>query len=371
MIEFTDKQDEAYCLMYNSLVAEEPAFVLGGVAGSGKTTIIERVLKDMHGMFKNVACVSTTGRAAYNLAKRGLPNCSTIASLFYEAEYDSEGVFLRFVPRHPQEIKNEFSAIVVEEASMVTAEYFERIADVQLPLVFVGDPVQLESICPQKFNIMEEMDFCLDEIHRVAEDNPVIAFSGHVRKHGTLPRSYACDTIQFKNKNRLDVGYFKEHDHSIVLCGRNDTRQRLNRVIRFSNGVDDERAVEGETVVCVRNGTDSMGNRLYNGTLYQVQAVSHYGEYSMYSLLNRDTEATHYVKVHEDSWYSDHPNERDTQLGQYTHLEFGYAMTVHKSQGSQFSDVLYVDEDVSWFLDQKRFRYTGITRTTEKLSIAV
>lgn len=369
MIELTDKQNEIYAGMANSIISENPALVVGGVAGSGKTTIIERVLRDMSAMYINVACCSLTGRAAYNLSRRGLPNVSTIHSLMYEPVYDHRHKFQGFRAKKPEDIRNEYQSIVVEEASMMTYEHFELFAELELPLVFVGDHFQLESICPHKFNIMTEMDYHLDEIHRVAQDNPVIALSGHVRNGGYLGKQYACDQIKFYNKNKLDVRYFKQNEFDIVLCGLNKTRERLNKIIRASKGFGDDIAEVGETVICMKNSNDINGTRMYNGSLYEVMNVSKYGHYAMYSLKDQDGHI-YTCKVHENSWLGVHPSDDDDAEQNWSNMEYGYAMTVHKSQGSQFDNMLYIDEDVSWFCDWQRFRYTGITRTSNLLGIA-
>jgi hypothetical protein len=115
------------------------------------------------------------------------------------------------------------------------------------------------------------------------------------------------------------------------------------------------------------------GTRINNGELFKVEWMIRGEEVSSFVLgaLDRDIRVT--VKVHNDCWMGEcgprHlPKDPDTNLAIFG---FGYASTSYKIQGSQADRVLMIDEDVSFFLDRRKYRYTCASRARQHLTIAV
>ncbi len=155
-----------------------------------------------------------------------------------------------------------------------------------------------------------------------------------------------------------------------VLVGRNNTRRNYNARIRQLLDRDSPVPVAGDTLVCLRNDRK---RGLLNGSLWQVQAVRKPRK----GLLR-------YTLSPED----DGPGKRRTVVSinpaffdgtaealplaerrRSDEFDFGYVLTVHKAQGSQWDDVVLFDESFAFREHRSRWLYTGITRAATRITI--
>lgn len=350
----------------------ERVFVFSGVAGSGKTTMIRELTQLLRDFGKSVATMTLTGKAAQVLTTKGV-SATTIHSYMYKPVVDSKGNLLYFDKKDQDDFHEDY--IFVDEASMVSEEIFMDLYKIGKKLVFFGDINQLPPITRNNFNIMDVSNVRLEEVHRQALDNPIIQLSQHILETGKLSRKFEGEHIQFIRKNSLQEHLKRNpHKHDITLCGTNKNRVNINKTVRKIHGRTEPFFPEtGERVICLQNDYQSFYLPLYNGDTFDVKASEKQTDIvnglDVGTLtIRRDNDATfNDVKAYEDTFH----NGRFYREYGMVHLDFAYAITVHKSQGSEYNDVLFFDEDVSFFVDRAKFRYTAVTRSKNLLTIAV
>ena len=123
--------------------------------------------------------------------------------------------------------------------------------------------------------------------------------------------------------------------------------------------------VEGDKLVCLHNNHDK---GLLNGAIWHVNDIGQISDDRVYmTVIPEDGEYTQEVDAHaalfegkEVHW----TEKRDAEQ-----FDYGYALTVHKSQGSQWDNVLLFDESYCFKKDRWRWLYTGITRAAEKVTV--
>jgi exodeoxyribonuclease-5 len=151
-----------------------------------------------------------------------------------------------------------------------------------------------------------------------------------------------------------------------VLVGRNATRFATNQRIRTLLGRADWRPVSGDRLVCLRNNHD-LG--LLNGAIWQCVGADDADDKVSLSIFDEDANVTQDVIGH-----THHFEGRSDQLPWYERkdaeeFDYGYALTVHKSQGSQWRNVMLFNEGGAFRQDRWRWLYTGITRASEQLTL--
>ena len=366
-----------------------PSVTLGGYAGTGKTTLISVLRRELRRTdnTKRVAFAAFTGKAAQvlrtELEARGAlypgDTCGTIHSLLYKAEVDKEGRLKRW--RRTKTI--EADLIVIDEASMVTDSIWDDLLACDKPIIALGDHGQLPPISGN-FNLMERPDILLEKIHRQAENNPIIALAHEARVSGEIRAgTYSNNVRKFsyaKNEpseiEAITQHLFSNyHDDMLVLCGRNKTRVQLNATIRALAGRETSEPEVGEKVVCLKNNYSHPLAPIYNGMTGFIQSIAPLKQHWYTAKIDfpddgRDFDG-HIVRAQFGS-----PTLIETIDGvKYKELgdrfDFGYALTVHKAQGSQARTVLLFEErfqksdDEQW----RRWLYTAVTRARENLYI--
>ena len=162
-------------------------FVLCGYAGTGKTFLIDYVVRGL-GLVPNESAVfvTPTGKAASVLIRCGLP-ASTLHSLIYTREEDVEvnedgeivsERFLRFVKR--EKISGEIRLIVVDETSMVADDTLKDLLSFGVKCLFCGDPAQLPPVGGSN-TLLSMPCITLKQIVRQEENNPIIRLAERAR----------------------------------------------------------------------------------------------------------------------------------------------------------------------------------------------
>jgi exodeoxyribonuclease-5 len=202
-------------------------FVLHGLAGTGKTTLLAHVAHQ----YDHAALTALTGKAANVLrGKTGL-EAGTIHGYFYrllEAAKDEHGrTHLTFTPRHyGGELNGDL--VLVDEASMVPRSIGWQLMKTGAKVIAASDPGQLPPVKEAPF--FNTPDVTLRQIHRQAWKSPIIRQAMEVR-HGRPYRSAGAD---FQVIGGIGDAELRWAD--VVLCWKNATRRRLNRVCRRLTG---------------------------------------------------------------------------------------------------------------------------------------
>jgi exodeoxyribonuclease-5 len=258
--------------------------------------------------------------------------------------------------------------IIIDECSMVDAELGRDLLSFGVPLLVLGDPAQLPPIQGGGFFTDAEPDAMLTEVHRQAADNPIVRLSMDVREGRPLaPGDYGAAQIV----RRADIDPDREEDAGQILVGRNVTRQRYNRRMRIRRGFEAALPQAGDKLVCLRNNRKK---GLFNGGLWTVaqRAVSRSSLVTMRLKPDDDAGARPTkVTARPECFTGGLETVEWDKRKRYDEFDYGYVLTVHKSQGSQWDDVILFDESFAFPDGRERWLYTGITRAAKRLTVVV
>ncbi|WP_169195597.1 AAA family ATPase [Devosia sp. MC1541] len=354
------QQDAALIAVSNWLKDKNApqVFRLFGWAGTGKSTLAVHLAQDV----RSVRYAAFTGKAAMVMRKRGCKGAQTIHSLIYTLVSDDNGE-----PRFaldPESGAADADLIVIDEVSMVDQQLAIDLLSFGTKVLVLGDPFQLPPVQGAGFFTDVEPDIMLTEIHRQAADNPIIRLSMAVREggyleHGTYGESCVVTRAQ------VDRDAVMEADQ--VLVGRNKTRLTYNDRIRELKGLPFHEPVLGDRMVCLRNNPRK---RLLNGQIWIVSEAWKRNS-GKWTLLLVDDEGKGEAKVltHKAFFAGEEDAMAWTERRQFDEFTFGYCLTVHKAQGSQWDNVYLFDESHVFREERARWLYTAITRAAEKITI--
>ncbi len=364
----------------------KPYLTLGGYAGTGKTTLIaylRKALREYDDEAK-VAFCAYTGKAARVLQERlkdqKVPRrndtVSTIHSLIYTTAEPETGS-----PKWILKDAIDRDLIIVDEASMVDELIWKDLLSFNVPILAVGDHGQLPPV-GSSFNLMSDPDIRLDRIFRQAEGSAIIDVATLARTSGLIPvREFSTD-VKKLNRELPETGQIVQEmleswrPEMLILCGYNATRTKLNQAIRAVRDIEGPEPVSGDQVVCLRNNRTQ---HIFNGMLGQIISVrpaliddDNLWYEAEIALDGEDYTYSGYILR---SQFGSRETARDVPLapdGERGDLwDFGYALTVHKAQGSQAQEVLLFEERFprSDDLDWRRWLYTAVTRAQQRLTI--
>src|SRR6201995_3470482 len=151
-------------------------FRLFGYAGTGKTTLARHIAENVDG---KVLFAAFTGKAALVMRSKGCERASTIHSLIYKTRESGEEV--PSFDLWDEAPASKAALIVIDECSMVDAELGRDLMSFGVPVLVLGDPAQLPPVQGGGFFTEVEPDVMLTEVHRQAEDNPIIRLSMDIR----------------------------------------------------------------------------------------------------------------------------------------------------------------------------------------------
>jgi exodeoxyribonuclease-5 len=319
---------------------EKQVQTLGGLAGSGKTTLVSHLIKQL----PNFACCAFTGKAADVLRSKGV-DASTIHSLIYVPQENKDK---RKQPTFVKKPCLPVSGIIVDEASMVGRDVYADLISYNLPIIFVGDHGQLEPVGEDLY-LMANPDFRLETIHRNAGD--IAKFAHHLRS-GLSASSYGeCDKVIVIPKNQCSPHLL---DVDQIICAKNATRVAINKYIRQLKGIERDYPIIGDRIISLRN---SRKHKIFNGsqgTIYRV------GDKKLTIYLSNGAKVM--VDYHVDTFNRE---KVDMEIDAHP-FDYAYAVTCHKAQGSEWSKVMVIEQFCGGW-DHKRWAYTAASRAKDKL----
>lgn len=383
--EYAPLQREAIRLALSSRV-----MVLTGGPGTGKTTTVKAILSLYEALYDRVALCAPTGRAAKRLSELTNHNASTIHRLL-EVDYTSGTV--RFIHNEKNLLK--YDVIILDEMSMVDVKLFQALLAAtryHCRIIMVGDADQLPSVGPG--NILGEIlqadvlpTVRLTDIFRQAQQSLIVK-NAHRIVAGQMPQKggreddffmiestglacqkLVCDLVS----TRLPKTYGFDPIMDIqVLCptkvgatGSVELNRVLQQVLnppapgKNQIGTEQDRKILrcGDKVMQIKNDYDitferggaEAGVGAYNGDLGLITAV--------------DPESRAVTVMMDDKKYT-------YSAEQLSELEPAYAVTVHKSQGSEFPAVIMPVGDVPAKLCYRNLLYTGVTRARKLCVLA-
>jgi exodeoxyribonuclease-5 len=341
---------------------DRQVFRLFGYAGTGKTTLATHLAEGVDGM---VCFAAFTGKAALVMRSRGCPEARTIHSLIYRPrDIDTEEP--SFVLNAESDAADA-ALIVIDECSMVDEDLGRDLLSFGKPVLVLGDPAQLPPVKGGGFFTEADPDVMLTEIHRQAAGDPIIRMSMDVREGKQLqPGTYGDSRIL----TRKDIDSATVTGADQVLVGMNKTRRNYNRRLREILGFHTLYPESGDKLVCLKNDPQK---GLLNGGLWRAKTGANLRRGRLRLTVVPEEEPNGRARrVSIAPQFFDSDDEVPFSLRRNSdEFDYGYALTVHKSQGSQWDDVVLFDESYAFREHRNRWLYTGITRAAQRLTIVV
>ena len=330
-------QDEAWRIFLKWVnTSKSQEFRLGGLAGTGKTTLI----KSMRDQMGSCEVITPTAKAADVLNKKGVP-AKTSHSLLCNFEFETTDDNGRTVPVFSdKDVRRDF--LIVDEASMITSEMRAKILRCAKRVVWVGDYGQLPPVDPNGTGecVVHEslLDAKLTEQHRHSDSLKIVDFANFLRD-GHNPKDWSKNSEQVcvdpEGIDGVDiVKYVLSENLWPVICYTNAFIAGFNRCVRKLQGITSE-IEPGLKLVCSYN---SFRHNVCNGEMFTVAEVTG----------NRIvTECGRRFPVTFDK------KDKSSVL-----VQDGYAVTCHKAQGSEWPRIAVIEDQST----SPEWRYTAVTR---------
>ena len=388
-MELTKKQEEGLQIALDRHRAGEKYTVISGYAGTGKSTLVRFIIDALDVDQKKVAYATYTGKAAEVLRKKGNPNAMTLHKLLYDSIPRQGGGFIR-IPKK----QLDYSIVVVDEVSMVPKTMIDMLLAHRVYVIFLGDPFQLPQIDKKETHtLLDKPHIFLDQVMRQAAESEIIQLTMKIRNGKDIPFMYGKEVI-VAPKAELVTGHLTWAD--IIICATNKTRHNMNRQKRELLGYSGVLQT-GERIIVKRNyweDCDEDGNALVNGTVGTV-ANPYESFVRIPSYIKNDRRDLPLIgciftpdggksfdtfEIDKDYLLKEEPCvdwRVSYQLGKLKpkigdilpkQATYGYALTCHAAQGSEFDKVLVIEESFPFDkVEHQRWLYTAATRASDKL----
>ena len=389
-MELTEKQKQGLEIAVERYKNRQKYTVISGYAGTGKSTLVKFIISALPNINpdKDVVYTSFTGKATQVLHNKGNKNTLTLHKLLYESHPRPDGTFFR---RPVAGIP--FKVVVVDEISMVPKTLMELLMKYNVYIIGLGDPFQLPPVDKNEDNhLLYHPDIFLDEIMRQAAESEIIQLTMKIR-NGEPIDNFKGKEVQILSKEELSTGMLMWADQ--VLVATNATRQSINEQMRglYNKHGDPQ---DGDKLICCRNYWEDEslgGSALVNGTIGYLSnsynsfvKIPHFldGKGQTVDLIVGDfiseTEEI-YPNVRMDkklilegtktldfrTEYKIGKNKQYRGLLPYE-FTYGYAITTHRAQGSEWDKVLVIEEKFPFSKEEHaRWLYTACTRASQKL----
>lgn len=366
------------------------AFVLTGGPGTGKTTVLNGIISLCKKLDMKVLLAAPTGRAAKRMTEVTGENSKTVHKLL-EMDYNEDKNLTSFAKNESNPL--DCDVLIVDEFSMMDIYLFEALLKA-LPqrarLFMVGDANQLPSVGAGNVfrDIVESKvieTVVLDKIYRQSEESKIVLNAHQILK-GKYPDlkdkksdfffmrclndQKLCETVASLCKARLPKTYkYSKFDDIQVICPSKKSTTgtyNLNKVLQNALNPYDEIKKEtkfrdmifreNDKVMQIKNNYDIIwekdtgerGKGIYNGDIGTISAID----------------------LHTRKFYIKYDDKIATyDFENFEEIEHAYAITVHKSQGSEFPCVIIPILNAPPILFYRNLLYTAITRAKENVII--
>ena len=363
--------------------------VISGYAGTGKTTLVHFIIAALNVAEDKVAYATYTGKAAEVLRKKGNKNAMTLHRLLYDSIPRPGGGFFRKPKRHL-----DYTVVVVDECSMVPKTMIDMLLSHKVFVLFLGDPGQLPMIDKnESHDLLQHPHVFLDQIMRQAAESEIIQLTMKIRNGEDIPYMKGNEVMVIP-KADIRTGHLTWADS--IICATNVTRHAYNHQMRQLLGFTGELQA-GEKVICKRNYWDDCnedGDALVNGTIGIVKnPFESFVRIPLYIKSNKHDlpvitcevipdggSEFQSVNIDKDFLIKETPCvdwRVSYQVGRLKNkigdimprqITYGYALTCHAAQGSEWDKVLVIEESFPFDKEEhKRWLYTAATRAAQKL----
>ena len=304
------------------------------------------------------------------MRSKGCHGASTIHRLIYKPqEKNEESPTFELWSKAPA---SHAKLIIIDECSMVDAELARDPTSFEAPLLVLGDPAQLPPIQGGGVFTDAEPDAMLTEVHRQAQDNPIVRLSMDIRAgksararpirrhpgggaHRPRPRA--------RDRRRPGAGRPQRHAPRLQCASA-----------RAARGFAGALPVIGDRA---RLPAQQPQKGLFNGGLWVVKERPKPRRKILRMRLKPDEDfgdgrdETVKVSVRAECFTGGIEELGWIERKPFDEFDFGYVLTVHKAQGSQWDDVVLFDESDAFRENRGRWLYTGVTRAAKRLTVVV
>lgn len=393
----TPQQQEGLMIAVQRYREHRPYTCISGYAGTGKSTLVKFIVQALGIAPYDVAYIAYTGKAALVLKEKGNENAMTAHRLLYKSYPRKDGSFFH-MPLRPLEYP--YKLIVVDEVSMLPQEMWELLLSHKIHVLALGDPGQLPPLSDDN-GVLQHPHVFLEEVMRQAQESEIIRISMDIRAGKSLSL-FKGKEVQVIDQRDVVSGMLKWADQIIVA--KNQTRHFYNDLMReYIFGTDlPKEPIPGDKVICLRNDWDAFnvaGDVLVNGLTGYVDNITYeennFGRLVpkkyIQTIMTADFIPDHYDMESEavlngdavfesinmdykifTEWQPSINADNFRKIPKKFHplqFDYGYAITCHKSQGSEWDKILVFEENFPWGDDHKRWLYTAVTRARKKLVI--
>ena len=385
----TNEQEKALKIILEKYKNHEKYVTICGFAGVGKSTLVRFAIEALDVDQDRVTYACYTGKAAEVLRRKGNKNAMTLHRLLYDSIPRPGGGFFR-----KPKMSLEYDIVVVDEISLAPKSMIDMLLKHKVFCIFIGDNFQLPQIDKtEAHNYLEHPDIFLSTIMRQAAESEIIQLTMKIRNGEDMPFIQGNE-VMVVPKKELVTGHLLWAD--TILTATNATRHSINNQVRSLLSFDGE-INEGETIICKRNYWEDLndeGDALVNGTIGKVKNIHdsyinipYYIQNDRYHIPTIMCDITpdggsDFVCVNMDKdfllnetpcldWRTSYRlGKMRNRIGDIIprQITYGYALTCHAAQGSEWDKVLVLEESFPFNRDEhKRWLYTAATRAAEKL----
>ena len=389
-MELTVAQQKGLKIALKRYADGERYTTIAGYAGTGKSTLVKFIIEALNVEPSKVAYAAYTGKAAEVLRKKGNPNAMTLHRLLYDSIPKPGGGFIRKPKR-----QLDYNIIVVDEVSMVPKSMIDMLLKHKIHVIFLGDIFQLPQIDKNETHtLLDNPHIFLDEVMRQAAESEIIQLTMKIRNGEKIDFMNGKEVIVAPRAS-LVTGHLTWADQ--IICATNASRISLNNQMREILGYSGL-PQDGEKMICLRNywedfsedGSSSLVNGMtgiiknpfesFRMAPMYVKMKNHKMDIIQGEFISDDGKTFNSVEMDKSmittgefslDWRETYAlGQLKNKIGDIVPREFtfGYAITCHKSQGSEWDKVLVIEERFPF--DKKehaRWLYTACTRAAEKL----
>ena len=386
-IELTDEQiqlvkDAVHWFKYES----DQVFQYSAPAGAGKTTVMHYIIDQLGLDYEEVAPMAYTGAASIVMRINGFPYAKTIHSWMYTVQEKTKAVNGKIVKeisfvRKP--LPEEIKLICIDEGAMVPKEMADEIESRNVKILVCGDINQLPPVNSDPSYLTDkrsEKIHYLTQIMRQEKGSSIVELANMILNDQKFRLGNYGDAWVITTSMLTDQ-MMKEAD--AILCSTNRTRDKLTDHIRHDIfGLKSKMPMNGEKLVCRQNNwaIDCDGLNLANGMsgiATRGFSVDRYADgkfeidftptmFPHITFKDLECDYKFFVSNYEERRYMKSFSGVRRGFNDFGEkFEFGYALTTHLAQGSQYRRGIYIQEPLR-DTDLKKLFYTAITRFREK-----
>jgi len=379
-MDLSEEQKKAIRLVFDHKVA-----IVTGGPGTGKTTIIKAIIHLMQEECLDIALCAPTGRAAKRITETTGEEAKTLHRLLALGKTEEDGITIAYeVPKIDKDV------VIVDEVSMVDTVLLHFLTKALLDktrLILIGDSDQLPSVGPG--NVLKDLieseivpTVRLTEIYRQAQESQIVVNAHQINQGEQIDLSSRDGDFFFMRANDivkqvcdltserlLKYGNYDSMQDIQVLTptkkgdsGTRNLNKELQNVLNPKSQFKREKEFgnvvfrEGDKVMQTKNNYDiyweskdgkNYGSGIYNGDMGIIQRISDDG-----------------IEV-----VFDEDKVVEYETANLEELEHAYAITIHKSQGSEFPVVVMPILNGPPMLYARNLLYTGVTRAKQLLVI--